>query len=98
MAAARPARARALLQQSVSARLQVRPPEHGAEAQWVEVTWAAGRPRPCHRPRPSAWPVLPLERGPSARRDRAPSRARVRRRGLGGRLDIEGAAAAPSPG
>ncbi|OWK62017.1 putative D-tyrosyl-tRNA(Tyr) deacylase 2 [Lonchura striata] len=38
MAAARPARARALLQQSVSARLQVRPPERGSEAQWVEVT------------------------------------------------------------
>ncbi|NXK58068.1 DTD2 deacylase, partial [Sylvietta virens] len=37
MAAARPARARALLQQSVSARLQVRPPEGGSEAQWVEI-------------------------------------------------------------
>ncbi|XP_066044492.1 D-aminoacyl-tRNA deacylase 2 isoform X2 [Chamaea fasciata] len=37
MAAARPARARALLQQSVSARLQVRPPESGSEAQWVEI-------------------------------------------------------------
>ncbi|KAL2303719.1 hypothetical protein Nmel_008997 [Mimus melanotis] len=37
MAAARPVRARALLQQSVSARLQVRPPERGSEAQWVEV-------------------------------------------------------------
>ncbi|XP_014746671.1 PREDICTED: probable D-tyrosyl-tRNA(Tyr) deacylase 2 [Sturnus vulgaris] len=37
MAAARPVRARAVLQQSVSARLQVRPPERGSEAQWVEI-------------------------------------------------------------
>ncbi|XP_027526076.1 D-aminoacyl-tRNA deacylase 2 isoform X1 [Neopelma chrysocephalum] len=37
MAAKGPVRARALLQQSVSARLQVRPPESGAEAQWVEI-------------------------------------------------------------
>ncbi|KAJ7407843.1 putative D-tyrosyl-tRNA(Tyr) deacylase 2 [Pitangus sulphuratus] len=37
MAAAGPARARALVQQSLSARLQVRPPERGAEAQWVEI-------------------------------------------------------------
>lgn len=91
MAAARPARARALLQQSVSARLQVRPPEHGSEAQWVEVTWAAGRPPPWHRPWPSASPVEPLERAHrGGRRDSAPSRARVRRRGLGGRSDIGG--------
>ncbi|NXK89234.1 DTD2 deacylase, partial [Formicarius rufipectus] len=32
-----PAMARALLQQSVCARLQVRPPERGAEPQWVEI-------------------------------------------------------------
>ncbi|XP_068016435.1 D-aminoacyl-tRNA deacylase 2 isoform X2 [Melanerpes formicivorus] len=37
MAAARPALARALLQQCVSARLQVKPPEHGSEAEWVEI-------------------------------------------------------------
>ncbi|XP_068016437.1 D-aminoacyl-tRNA deacylase 2 isoform X4 [Melanerpes formicivorus] len=42
MAAARPALARALLQQCVSARLQVKPPEHGSEAEWVEVTSATG--------------------------------------------------------
>ncbi|KAM4777610.1 D-aminoacyl-tRNA deacylase 2 isoform 6-T6 [Cyanocitta cristata] len=30
-------RARAVLQQSFSARLQVRPPERGSEAQWVEI-------------------------------------------------------------
>lgn len=61
MAAARPARARAVLQQSVSARLQVRPPERGSEAQWVEVTWAPGRPPP------SASSPLPAERGRSGR-------------------------------
>ncbi|XP_064316299.1 D-aminoacyl-tRNA deacylase 2 isoform X2 [Phalacrocorax carbo] len=37
MAAARPALARALLQQCVSARLQVKPPEGGSEAEWVEI-------------------------------------------------------------
>ncbi|KAM6069699.1 D-aminoacyl-tRNA deacylase 2 isoform 3-T3 [Theristicus caerulescens] len=37
MAAARPALARALLQQCVSARLQVKPPERGSEAEWVEI-------------------------------------------------------------
>ncbi|NXV54138.1 DTD2 deacylase, partial [Uria aalge] len=37
MAAGRPALARALLQQCLSARLQVKPPERGSEAQWVEV-------------------------------------------------------------
>lgn len=44
MAAARPALARALLQQCVSARLQVKPPERGSEAEWVEVPSTAGRP------------------------------------------------------
>ncbi|KAM4666082.1 D-aminoacyl-tRNA deacylase 2 isoform 2-T2 [Amazona ochrocephala] len=33
----KPALARALLQQCTSARLQVKPPEHGAEAEWVEI-------------------------------------------------------------
>ncbi|KAM6274894.1 D-aminoacyl-tRNA deacylase 2 isoform 2-T2 [Porphyrio hochstetteri] len=37
MAAARPALARAFLQQCVSARLQVKPPEPGSEAEWVEI-------------------------------------------------------------
>ncbi|XP_066178235.1 D-aminoacyl-tRNA deacylase 2 isoform X2 [Sylvia atricapilla] len=37
MAAARAARARALLQQSESARLQVRPADSGSEAQWVQI-------------------------------------------------------------
>ncbi|XP_035183632.1 D-aminoacyl-tRNA deacylase 2 isoform X1 [Oxyura jamaicensis] len=37
MAAARPALARAMLQQCLSARLQVRPPENGSEAEWVEI-------------------------------------------------------------
>ncbi|NXN16572.1 DTD2 deacylase, partial [Indicator maculatus] len=37
MAETRPALARALLQQCVSARLQVKPPEHGSEAEWVEI-------------------------------------------------------------
>ncbi|NXS63876.1 DTD2 deacylase, partial [Brachypteracias leptosomus] len=37
MAAARPALARAVLQQCLSARLQVKPPERGAEAEWVEI-------------------------------------------------------------
>ncbi|XP_068255403.1 D-aminoacyl-tRNA deacylase 2 isoform X2 [Nyctibius grandis] len=37
MAAARPALARALLQQCLSARLQVKPPERGSEAEWVEI-------------------------------------------------------------
>ncbi|KAM9289638.1 D-aminoacyl-tRNA deacylase 2 [Cariama cristata] len=37
MAAARPALARALLQQCMSARLQVKPPENGSEADWVEI-------------------------------------------------------------
>ncbi|XP_075610151.1 D-aminoacyl-tRNA deacylase 2 [Balearica regulorum gibbericeps] len=37
MAATGPALARALLQQCVSARLQVKPPERGAEAEWVEI-------------------------------------------------------------
>ncbi|XP_052638534.1 D-aminoacyl-tRNA deacylase 2 isoform X2 [Harpia harpyja] len=36
-AAARPALARALLQQCLSARLQVKPPERGCEAEWVEI-------------------------------------------------------------
>ncbi|XP_064004588.1 D-aminoacyl-tRNA deacylase 2 isoform X2 [Pogoniulus pusillus] len=36
-AAGRPALARALLQQCVSARLQVKPPEHDSEAEWVEI-------------------------------------------------------------
>lgn len=49
MAAARPALARALLQQCVSARLQVKPPERSSEAEWVEVPSAAGRP-PRDRP------------------------------------------------
>ncbi|XP_025942268.1 D-aminoacyl-tRNA deacylase 2 [Apteryx mantelli] len=33
----RPVLARALLQQCVSARLQVKPPEPGSEAEWVEI-------------------------------------------------------------
>ncbi|XP_075281991.1 D-aminoacyl-tRNA deacylase 2 isoform X2 [Opisthocomus hoazin] len=37
MAAARPALARALLQQCASARLQVKPPERGSEPEWAEV-------------------------------------------------------------
>ncbi|NXT81632.1 DTD2 deacylase, partial [Zapornia atra] len=37
MAAARPVLARVFLQQCVSARLQVKPPEHGSEAEWVEI-------------------------------------------------------------
>ncbi|XP_030307878.1 D-aminoacyl-tRNA deacylase 2 isoform X1 [Calypte anna] len=37
MAAARPVVARALLQQCVSARLQVKPPDSGSEAEWVEI-------------------------------------------------------------
>ncbi|XP_069640123.1 D-aminoacyl-tRNA deacylase 2 [Haliaeetus albicilla] len=36
-AAARPALARALLQQCLSARLQVKAPERGCEAEWVEI-------------------------------------------------------------
>ncbi|XP_065542490.1 D-aminoacyl-tRNA deacylase 2 [Lathamus discolor] len=34
---AQPALARVLLQQCTFARLQVKPPEHGAEAEWVEI-------------------------------------------------------------
>lgn len=41
-AGGRAAVARALLQQCMSARLQVKPPEHDSEAEWVEVTSAAG--------------------------------------------------------
>ncbi|XP_042669983.1 D-aminoacyl-tRNA deacylase 2 isoform X1 [Centrocercus urophasianus] len=37
MAAARPVLARALLQQCLFARLQVKPPEYGAEAEWEEI-------------------------------------------------------------
>ncbi|XP_071895031.1 D-aminoacyl-tRNA deacylase 2 isoform X3 [Anas platyrhynchos] len=37
MAAARPVLARAVLQQCLSARLQVRPPENGSEPEWVEI-------------------------------------------------------------
>ncbi|NXP46056.1 DTD2 deacylase, partial [Heliornis fulica] len=37
MAATRPVLARALLQQCVSAQLQVKPPERGSEAEWVEI-------------------------------------------------------------
>lgn len=44
MAAARPVLARALLQQCLFARLQVKPPEHGAEAEWEEVTSSAAAP------------------------------------------------------
>lgn len=42
MAAARPVLARAVLQQCLSARLQVRPPENGSEAEWVEVMGSQG--------------------------------------------------------
>ena len=44
MAAARPVLARALLQQCLFARLQVKPPERGAEAEWEEVTSSAAAP------------------------------------------------------
>lgn len=42
MAAARPVLARAVLQQCLSARLQVRPPENGSEPEWVEVMGSQG--------------------------------------------------------
>ncbi|XP_066853347.1 D-aminoacyl-tRNA deacylase 2 isoform X2 [Anser cygnoides] len=44
MAAARPVLARAMLQQCLSARLQVRPPENGAEAEWVETPHPVSTP------------------------------------------------------
>lgn len=58
MAAGRPALARALLQQCLSARLQVKPPERGSEAEWVEVTSAAGR---------LPLPIAPSSRGGAGR-------------------------------